>query len=64
MIAGLRNSNKFVALISSAALEKVRDENQDHTHDNVLLEYEMALKVRFCDALLPYSYIVTAYSCR
>lgn len=44
---GLRNSRSFIALISSAALARVRDTSQDHTFDNVLLEYETALKVRF-----------------
>jgi hypothetical protein len=47
-LKGLRNSRCFIALISSAGLAKVRDYYQDHTYDNVLLEYETALKVDFC----------------
>lgn len=43
---GLKRSRYFVALISRSGLAKVRDELQDHTYDNVLLEYETALKVR------------------
>ena len=42
---GLKRSRVFVALISSAALSRVRDTTQDHTFDNVLLEYQTALKV-------------------
>ena len=42
---GLMNSRVFIALISSGALARVRDFKQDHTYDNVLLEYETALKV-------------------
>jgi TIR domain/SAM domain (Sterile alpha motif) len=44
-LTGLRGSKYFLALISSAALARVRDSAQDHTWDNVLLEYETALKV-------------------
>lgn len=43
--AGLRNSKCFVALISRKALDRVRDENDSHVWDNVLLEYETALQV-------------------
>lgn len=44
-LTGLRGSKYFLALISSSALARVRDPVQDHTYDNVLLEYETALKV-------------------
>eukprot|EP01040_Poterioochromonas_malhamensis_P020570 gene20570-24589_t len=42
-LTGLRNSKCFVALISRKALDRVRDENDSHVWDNVLLEYETAL---------------------
>lgn len=42
---GLKRSKCFIALISKSALAKVRDAEQDHTYDNVLLEYETALNV-------------------
>lgn len=42
-LRGLKNSSCFVALISSDALAPVRDVYCDHTYDNVLLEYQMAL---------------------
>ncbi len=45
MLIGLKGSLVFIALISRNALEKVRDFRADHTYDNVLLEYETALKV-------------------
>ncbi len=45
-LQGLKSSRCFVALISSAALEKVRDFKQNHTYDNVLIEFETALSVR------------------
>jgi TIR domain len=44
-LTGLRGSKYFLALISSNALARVRDSAQDHTYDNVLLEYETALSV-------------------
>jgi hypothetical protein len=43
---GLKNSKCFVALISRKALDQVRNDQCDHTWDNVLLEYEAALTVR------------------
>ena len=42
---GLRRSNCFIAVISKSALAKVRDASQDHTNDNVLLEYETAIQI-------------------
>lgn len=42
---GLLHSKYFLALISAPALSKVRDAKTDHTYDNVLLEYELAIKV-------------------
>eukprot|EP01033_Poteriospumella_lacustris_P005209 gene5209-3720_t len=44
-LTGLRNSKCFVALISRKALDRVRDENDSHVWDNVLLEYETALQI-------------------
>lgn len=44
-LTGLRNSRCFVPLISSAALKRTRDPYQDHTFDNLLLEFETALKI-------------------
>lgn len=46
-LTGLKNSKCFVAVISRRALDRVRDESDNHTWDNVLLEYETALAVRF-----------------
>ena len=45
-LTGISRSRKFICLMSSSALAKVRDPQADHTFDNVLLEYEMALKIR------------------
>jgi actin len=44
-ISGLMRSRCFIALISSNALAQCRDANRDHSYDNVLLEYETALKI-------------------
>jgi hypothetical protein len=45
-LAGLKNSRSFVALISRNCLSSVRDSKRDHSYDNVLLEYETALKIK------------------
>jgi len=45
-LRGLRNSRHFVALISSDALSQVRNFEVDHSHDNVLIEYQAALKIK------------------
>jgi len=42
---GLKRSNYFVAVISKSGLSKVRDPAQDHSGDNVLLEYETAINI-------------------
>ena len=42
---GLRSSRTFIAVISRKALERPRMLEVDHSTDNVLLEYEMALKL-------------------
>ena len=44
-LRGLANSSVFVALISVDGLAPVRDVNKDHSKDNVLLEYQMALDI-------------------
>ncbi|RHY47438.1 hypothetical protein DYB30_006393 [Aphanomyces astaci] len=44
-LRGLTQSRLFVALLSTAGLAKCRDESVDHTADNLLLEYEVALAV-------------------
>ena len=44
-LSGLKRSKCFVALVSRSALTKVRDAEQNHSYDNVLLEYETALNV-------------------
>ena len=44
-LRGLKSSSVFVALVSSDALAPVRDFEKDHTFDNVLLEYQMALEI-------------------
>ncbi len=45
VLVGLKNSKCFVPLISSAALTYVRDFSRDHSHDDMLLEFETSLKV-------------------
>eukprot|EP01038_Epipyxis_sp_PR26KG_P008916 gene8916-12024_t len=45
-LTGLKNSKCFVAIISRKALDRVRDETDNHTWDNVLLEYETALAIK------------------
>ncbi len=42
---GIKSSRFFVPLVSTGALEWVRNYTSDHAHDNVLLEYETALKI-------------------
>ncbi|RHY34465.1 hypothetical protein DYB32_000938 [Aphanomyces invadans] len=44
-LRGLTQSRVFLALLSHAGLAKCRDESLDHTADNLLLEYEVALAV-------------------
>jgi len=44
-LRGLKNSRTFLAVISSQGLERCRDASRDHTNDNVLLEYQMALAI-------------------
>jgi len=44
-LKGLLNSRTFLAVISSAGLERCRNSSADHTHDHVLLEFETALKI-------------------
>jgi hypothetical protein len=44
-LRGLANSSCFVALISSKGLGPCRDRHNDHSSDNLLLEYQMALKI-------------------
>jgi len=45
-LTGLKNSKKFVAILSRKGLERVRDFNADHANDSVLLELETAIKIR------------------
>ena len=54
---GLKNSRLFIALISSAALTNVRDYSRDHAKDNVLLEYEIALKVALIFVEVYFSFV-------
>ena len=42
---GLRNSNKFIAVLSSAALEKLKNHAADHSEDNMMIEFQIALQV-------------------
>ena len=42
---GLRNSSFFVPLISSPGLAPARDDTKDHSYDNVLIEYQLALHI-------------------
>lgn len=44
-LKGLVNSRKFVAIVSTEGLTQVRNPYVDHTHDNVLLEYQTALQI-------------------
>ena len=45
-LKALRTSRCFVPLISCAGLRSVRDIHVDHSFDNLLLEFEIALNVR------------------
>lgn len=45
-LEGLRHSRKVICLISRAGLAPVRDPTRDHSIDNVLLEYETALRIK------------------
>jgi len=45
-LEGLRHSRKVICLISRAGLAPIRDPNRDHSIDNVLLEYETALRIK------------------
>ena len=45
-LKGLLRSRKFLCLVSSDALTSVRDRTKNHTHDNVLLEYETAFMIK------------------
>lgn len=45
-LEGLRHSRKVICLISRAGLSPVRDPSRDHSIDNVLLEYETALRIK------------------
>ena len=42
---GLKSSKFFISLISTAGLSQARDFKIDHSYDNVLLEYETAIKI-------------------
>jgi hypothetical protein len=42
---GLKNSRMILCLMSEKGLAPVRDHRADHSGDNMLLEYETALKV-------------------
>ena len=44
-LRGLSNSATIIPLISSDGLKMCRDVGRDHTYDNVLLEYQMALAI-------------------
>jgi hypothetical protein len=44
-LKGLTNSRKFVAIVSSSGLKAVRSSYANHTHDNVLLEYQTAFQI-------------------
>ena len=58
---GLRNSKFFVPVISEAALSRVRDATEDHTYDNVLIEYQAALQVMVCMAMSLLSAVILLY---
>ena len=45
-LTGLKRCRVFIAFISHRALEGPRSFDRDHRKDNVLLEYEMALRVK------------------
>ena len=42
---GLKNSSFFVPLISSPGLAPAKDDTKDHSYDNVLIEYQLALHI-------------------
>ena len=54
-----KRSRKFVALISVAGLGQIKNPAADHTKDNVLLEYETALKVM--EAIKDQAYILPVF---
>jgi len=58
-LSGLKRSRKFVALISVAGLGQIKNPAADHTKDNVLLEYETALKVM--EAIKDQAYILPIF---
>ena len=58
-LLGLKRSRKFVALISVAGLGQIKNPAADHTKDNVLLEYETALKVM--EAIKDQAYILPIF---
>ena len=64
-LTGISRSRKFICLMSSSALVKVRDPQADHTFDNVLLEYETALIIRKhvedLDSEVALSYVVPVH---
>jgi len=45
-LRGLQSSRSFVAVLSRQALEPMRRLDADHSADNVLLEYEAALRIK------------------
>jgi hypothetical protein len=44
-LRALQCSRTFVAVMSSAALARPRQRHRDHSNDNVLIEYETALRI-------------------
>ena len=42
---GLKNSSFFIPLISSLGLAPAKDNTKDHSYDNVLIEYQLALHI-------------------
>ena len=44
-IEAIKNSRKYLCLISRAALKDVRDFTADHTYDELLIEYQTGLKI-------------------
>ena len=45
-LRGLQSSRSFVAVMSRQTLEPMRRLDVDHSKDNVLLEYETALRIK------------------
>ncbi|OQS03091.1 hypothetical protein THRCLA_21240 [Thraustotheca clavata] len=61
-LRGLETSRVFLALVSEAALTRARDRNISHEDDNLLLEYEVALRIATSKQLKIFPILVASNS--